>query len=720
MKNISILKKEYCTGCMLCFNICPRDAIEMVPDKEGFLFPHINSNCTNCGICASKCPILSQSFEKNACAENCYAVQCNDEDRFACSSGGAFKAIAYSAVESGGAVCGAALNSEFTKIKHIIVDKVADLEQLYKSKYIQSDIGVTYKEIRALLDIGKEVVFSGCPCQVAALRNYLNIEYSNLITVDILCHGVPSPMSFRYFVKEMNPWNKTVKRIDFRDKKYGWGTNLTIEFGDGTEIREPYNGTYFRAFLSGLNMRESCYHCQWASKKRAGDITLGDFWGCAEYDINLNDNKGTSIVLCNTLKGTNYLKRCEKYFKLLKLIPFDDAYRVSKKINWAFHTPTPENRLRKCFFKHLKSDGFYKATRYAERQIMDVGIVGWWVQNNRSNYGSTLTDYALGRYIESLGLSVAYISSPNFDRAYAGEFNKRYGYRMTAKYDYAGMRENNKYIDTFVVASDVLWFYDAMIQTGYTHMLDFVDDNKKKIAYAASFGKIDKFIPQEEMPKVKQLLSRFDAISMREQQGVEVLSGRFGLNAVRVLDPVFICDIKEWDEVIANAKLKLEGNYVFAYLMDPTPERARELKKFADRHNCRLVTIPDRQNNYQRKAEILADYGLLQNASLEDFLYCFKHAKYTVTDSFHGLCFSIIFRKPFYALINRARGASRFENLAQIFNLSDRLIENMFELNSNSKKSDELDYFKVEYNIEHEIEKSKEWLRLQLTTKKLT
>ena len=718
MNNIGILQKEYCTGCSMCANICHHNAISMISDTEGFLFPQVNLNCTNCGLCASRCPILSQSFEKNMVATHGYAIQCSDADRYLCSSGGAFKVIAYVTIKNGGVVCGAAYNSDYSHVEHVVVDSMKNLDRLYKSKYVQSDIGNTYKTLKHYLDQEKDVVFSGCPCQVAALKRYLNKEYKNLITVDLLCHGVPSPMAYKYFIKEKNPWNKTIKKVDFRDKKYGWGTNLTISFKDGTEVTEPYNGTYFRAFLSGLNMRQSCYHCQWASKSRTGDITLGDFWGCDGFSKDLNDAKGTSIVICNTPKGKEYVNRCKIYFKLFDEIAFNDVYRVSEKTNWAFHTPTPENKRRKCFFNHLKTDGFYKATRYAERQIMDVGIVGWWIQNNRSNYGSTLTDYALGKYIESLGLSVAYISPPNFDREYAGEFNKKYDYRMTTKYDYDGLVENNKYIDTFVVASDVLWFYDAMIQTGYMHMLEFVDDNKKKLAYAASFGKIDRFIPKEELPKVKYLLSRFDSISMREQQGVDVLRDKFSIESTRVLDPVFICDTKEWNPIIANSKLRLEKDYVFAYLMDPTPEKASELKKFADRHHCALITIPDRQNNYKEKSAILEKYGLIPNASLEDYLYCFKHAKYTVTDSFHGLCFSIIFRKPFYALVNRARGASRFEDLAGIFRLNNRLIENMKEINANATRNEDIDYTFVDGVIEKEIERSREWLRTNLAVQK--
>ena len=225
-------------------------------------------------------------------------------------------------------------------------------------------------------------------------------------------------------------------------------------------------------------------------------------------------------------------------------------------------------------------------------------------------------------------------------------------------------------------------------------------------------------IPAEEMPKAQYLLSRFDAISMREQQGVDVLKNKFSLQSCRVLDPVFLCDLNNWDIISNNSKLKIQEEYVFAYLMDPTAEKARQLKIFADRHSCKLITIPDRQNNYQEKAKILEQYGLIQNASLEDYLYCFKNAKYTITDSFHGMCFSIIYRKPFYAVINRDRGASRFEDLAKVFKLSDRLLEDMRELNVKPYRNDELDYSNSDRHIALEILKSKNWLYNQLISEK--
>lgn len=718
MNNVNMLQKSFCTGCGLCESVCPVHAIKMAENGEGFVFPIVTDKCIHCGLCAKKCPIISQSYCFNEQAEQCFAMQASDDVREKSSSGGVFFEIANDTIKKGGVVCAAAFNKEQDVLQHVIVDKKEDIDKLLKSKYVKSSTRFVFEKVKAEVDKGKTAVFCGCPCQVAAMKQFLGSENEKLVTIDLLCHGAPSPLAYKHFLAEKNSQHKQIKKVDFRDKRKGWGTNLTIEYEDNTSVEEEYNGTYFRAFLSGLNMMESCYSCPWSAKRRTGDITLGDFWGVEKYNPAWNDKKGTSLVLCNTKKGSDCIEKIKRKLKLAEELSFHDMFETSKEINWALHTPTPKNSMRKCFFRHLKKDGFYKATRYAERAIMDVGIVGWWVQNNRSNYGSTLTDYALGKYLESLGHSVAFISPPNFDRQYAGDFNKRYNYRMTAKYSYDDMKENNKYIDSFVVASDVLWFYDAMIQTGYTHMLDFVDDNKKKIAYSASFGKIDKFIPKEEQPRVKYLLSRFDFISMREEQGVEILRDKFNIPSVRMLDPVFLCDIGEWDKIIANATTKPEGDFVFAYLMDPTPQKAADIKEFAKRCGCKVAAIPDRQDNYEEKKKILKDCGLIDNATLEDYLYAFKNAKYVITDSFHGMCFSIIFRKSFYALVNRARGASRFESLATLFGLSNRLIESTAEIRNLSRENSELNYLTVEKYIEEEIEKSKEWLNSALSDPK--
>lgn len=711
IKNIKLLDKTLCTGCGLCLNVCPFGAIKMKADDEGFLFPDVDGKCTQCGLCAKKCPQLSHKVLENGRAE-CYAAQCEEPLRGSGSSGGVFAALAENIIHKKGAVCGAAFDNNFRELSLVSVTDQEHLKKLYKSKYVQSNVGKIYSETKERLERGETVLFSGCPCQIDALNTFLGKRYENLITVDILCHGVPSPLAYKKFLEEVSEGgNKQIVSVDFRDKKYGWGTLLSVAFADKTVHYDYYNGNYFRAFLSGLSMRESCFRCKYSQFARVGDITLGDFWGVKNYKASFDDGKGTSLIICNTPKGKRFLEEIKQRFAVLEQVPNKTVLEISEKANAALVRPTYKPQMRRCFFYHLKKgDSFSKSLRYAETSLLDVGILGWWNETPRSNYGSTLTNFALYRYILSLGLSAAMVSPPNFDRKYAGEFNKRYRYRMTAKYTSQEMAENNKYIDTFIVASDVLWYYDAFIKTGYFFMLDFVNDDKRKISYATSFGNTQRFFPKEEILKAHTLLNRFDGVSVREYEGVEICKNRLGITAAQVLDPVFICDRANYDELANNADRKTRGKFLFVYMLDPTPEKAEILGKIAKKLHLQLVAITDKQFNAEEKANILKKYGILEQASIEELVYHIKKADFIVTDSYHGMCFSLIFRKSFLALVNRARGASRFETLAEDFKIQDRMIENLREALDKPYLLQAMDYSEISNRIEEETERSKQWL----------
>lgn len=717
MKNIYLLDNKFCTGCGACMNICPTKAIVMQANADGFIYPRINEKkCTECGACANICPQLNQiQYQSNIPV--CYAAICKNKFRDLTSSGGIFCALANAFLEKGGIVFGAAFNDNFTEVRHIAVDNKKQLYKILKSKYVQSDTLDSFSQVKAYLENGKQVLFSGCPCQVDGLKRFLRKDYDNLLTVDILCHGVPSPAAYKSFLKEVSN-GRTAKSVDFRDKKYGWGTLISVEFDNETHY-DYYDGIYFKSFLSGLSMRESCFTCKYARPERVGDLTLGDFWGIKTYLEKLDDKKGTSFVLCNNKKAKAAIDALRSDISEIREIPFHIAVEIGKKANGALVRPTAMPSMRKCFFHHLnQGDSFSVAYRYAATSLLDVGILGWWIETPRSNYGSTLTNYALYKYLLSLGLSVALISPPNFDRQYAGEFNKRHGYRMTAQYTAENMNENNKYIDTFIVASDVLWYYDAFIKTGYFFMLDFVNDDKKKISYATSFGNTSRFFPPEEMLKARSLLKRFDAVSVREYEGVDICRERFDVQATQVLDPVFLCDTKEWDYLASLAERKTTGNYLFAYILDPSEEKAKKLERIADSKSLRLITITDKQFNTENKTDILKNFGLLKNASIEELVYHIKNASFVVTDSYHGMCFSLILRKPFIALINRSRGAARFETLAQDFGITDRMVENLDEVIKYPALLENVNYDKIAPKIESEISRSKTWLGNALNTEK--
>lgn len=710
MDNVSILEKKYCTGCSACLNVCPFGAIEMKTDEDGFSFPEINEKCTHCGLCAKICPALAEKIHLQN-EPKCFAVWADDNHRPKGSSGGVFACLAEHIVDQGGIVYGAAFEKGCRKLKHIGIEKKEDLPRIYKSKYVQSEIGTVFAEIKQHLDSKRQVLFSGTPCQVEGLRAYLKKDYDNLIAVDILCHGVPSPMAFNKFLDEVSN-GKEIVSVDFRDKKYGWGKHINIKFSDGSEFDEPYNGPYLRMFSNGTSLRDCCFNCKYAQSGRVGDITLGDFWGVAELNKNWNDNKGTSLVLCNSKKGLNVFKRIENQIEKISELSFNKMMDISTKTNGALVKPLAKPQMRKCFFYHLKrGDSFSKSLRYAEKALIDVGLLGWWIATDKSNYGSSLTCYALYEYVSSLGLSTAFVSPPGFDRANAGKFNYENAYRMTAKYDKANMKENNKYIDTFIVGSDVLWYYHAMIQSGYMFLLDFVDDSKKKIAYSTSFGNTKGFFPESEQLKAKSLLRRFDHVAVREFEAVDICDKKFGVDAVQVLDPVFLPDNSVWERLANRAEVRTEGDYMFAYMLDPDENKAKRLKEFAKKKGLKIVSITDKQFNPEFKNEVLKHCGVLTGASINDFIYHIMNAKYVVTDSYHGFCFSLVFRKQFATLVNRTRGGSRFDTLSSLLGVEERMIEDISELSTNPRILDELDYDRVSAVIERETERCQNWLK---------
>lgn len=709
MKKIDCLSHALCTGCGTCESLCPVRAIKMERDAEGFLFPAIRSNCIDCGRCAKACPAITHDLHTQQ-QPTCYAVWADQQHRPMGSSGGVFSCLAEHTVKKGGVVYGAAFDVGCRRLRHVGIETKKELCRLYKSKYVQSEVGDAYVRVKKDLEKGKPVLFSGCPCQVDGLKAFLGKDYDGLITVDILCHGVPSPLAFNRFLDEVAK-GREIESVDFRDKKYGWGKLIGVSFTDGSVHYDQWNGSYFRAFLSGLSMREACLHCQYAQPHRVGDITLGDFWGVDKYKEDWNDKQGTSLVMCSTGKGQRLMEDVSHWLTRKEEIPYETVVEISTRANGALIRPTAAPEMRKCFFQHIaRGDSFSKAVRYAEKAIMDIGITGWWIETPRSNYGSSLTCYALYRYLSDEGYSVAFISPPGFDRAGAGKFNKENGYRMTAKYDMAHMSENNKYIDTFIVGSDVLWYYDAMIRSGYTFLLDFVDDNHKKIAYSTSFGNLRGFFPQQVLPKVRQLIRRFDHIAVREFEGVEVCRERLGVEATHVLDPVFLVDPKHWGKMAEQAERKTEGNFLFAYMLDPTAEKAAELKKLSEKMGLKLVSITDKQFKPEEKLEILKDCGVLDKASLYEILYHLKNAEFIVTDSYHGYCFALVFRKSYLVLVNRSRGGARFDTLGELFHITDRFAKRVQDISGRDELHSPVDYTDLSARIESEADRSRKWL----------
>lgn len=302
---IQVIDKKRCSGCTSCASICPKNCISMSADEEGFLYPLVDvSSCIDCHLCETKCPVLNPLHERKP--KHCLAAKNNNEQiRLTSSSGGVFTAMAKNIINQGGVVCGV----EFDEIKmphHICVQSVDQIEKLVGSKYVQSRLENVFKEIKDHVTSGRKVLFTGTPCQVAGLNKFLGrlSEKDNLISVELCCHGVPSPLIWKKYLDELGVESSKIKTMTFRSKANGW-RNYSIDIQtDSLHLCEgKEQNAYMRGFLNNLYCRPICSDCKARSFATGSDISMGDFWGLPVYYPQKNDNRGQSLLLVLTEKG---------------------------------------------------------------------------------------------------------------------------------------------------------------------------------------------------------------------------------------------------------------------------------------------------------------------------------------------------------------------------------------------------------------------------------
>ena len=298
---------DMCTGCALCINICPQNAITMGKNNKGFIVPKVDNNlCSSCDKCKSICPQNGMPDVMSGESKISASWSKDDELRNRCTSGGVFYGLASKIICRNGVVYGAALNDKFD-VEHIRVDSKEELYRLVGSKYVQSNMSNVFKDISEDLLKGKPVLFSGTPCQNAAIKKYIDNDIQeNLYLIDIFCHGVPSPMFWRDYIDDKMDTIIDINEISFRDKTSGWTTySMRIESKKGdVYLNDMYNDPFLIAFRNDYIDCETCYECKYASTKRQGDITLGDFWGyVSEKFSKRNTDKGISAVMINSEKG---------------------------------------------------------------------------------------------------------------------------------------------------------------------------------------------------------------------------------------------------------------------------------------------------------------------------------------------------------------------------------------------------------------------------------
>ena len=300
----TLASPETCTGCAACLNACTHSAITMTTDAEGFLTPNVdNSKCVECKLCEKACPVISPLQDKGFMNPRAYAVW-SEPDRKVSSSGGAFSAFARYVLQQGGVVFGTAFDEEL-HCKHIEIQDIDGLAPLRGSKYVQSEIGDTFAQVRNHLRADRKVLFCGTPCQVAGLKNFLRKPYPNLLTLDLICHGVPSDAVFQGYLKKIsNRFAADVEGYEFRDRD-GWGKAPSVSVCGKFRRIYGVDALYMESFNASAIFRKCCYQCPYSSIPRVGDCTLGDFWGIGRYGNPFKHDtmKGVSLVLANTEQG---------------------------------------------------------------------------------------------------------------------------------------------------------------------------------------------------------------------------------------------------------------------------------------------------------------------------------------------------------------------------------------------------------------------------------
>ena len=711
---IRLADKNKCTGCCACLNSCPFGALQMTTDRYGFFRPHIDEKkCTACGQCEKACPILYTPVigrEK----PGCYAAWAPDEIRQVSSSGGIFSILAKWIFQQGGIVYGVGehgagkFDFPFVRMK-----TEADLQAARGSKYVQAYAGLVYQQVRNDLKDGKKVLFTGTPCQAAALRKIIGEDASNLYIVDVVCHGVPSQKMFRECLATHISLEKT-EHCYFRDKSLGWqATNLLITGQNGTINYIPYEKSYYeKAFHQYIDLQDSCYDCPFCGLKRQGDLTIGDFWGVDAYKKDWNDGKGTSLILANTDKGDFLLKSILPLLTRLESVPL--AYAIGNRLHEI--SPVPRERFR--FLDAWEKKSVYEAIKEAVDNHFDIGLVGDW---GVENYGANITYYALYAFLhEQMGYDVLLIERPanavwkpkNPPTLFQKVPYPEYAMARYAQ-DKGKLFAFNEKCDAFIVGSDQIWNNDLYHAFGEWADLNWVDNSHRKIAYATSFGRDEVLESNRDRVVRKHFFERFDAISVREDTAVPLMKKQYGVESTQVLDPVFLCEKEKYNELTKDScpLLLSEPAFIFSYTLDMNEEKRELLHQAAQLSGNEVIIAGDAAKSSSDEGAEVGNWKA--NLSLEEWLAHIQTCQFMITDSFHGMCFAIINHKPFIAIVNQHRGATRFYSLLKQLGLEDRAFNSIHEAGKNLRKLffEPIDWENVDEKLAEARKHSLEWLK---------
>lgn len=550
-------------------------------------------------------------------------------------SGGMFYSLSKYVLDKKGVVYGASYTDDFKDVEIVRCDNIANLDKLLCAKYMMSNIrhDKNAKLLKDDLESGKLVLYTGLPCQIHAIKNKLDRDYDNLICVECVCHGSLPATIWHDYLNSIT--NKKVTSVNMRDKRLGWNDyGMSIKFEDGSEFFEKHqDNKYMKAFLSDKYLNKSCYDCKFKNDFSKADLSIGDFWGASKDNIPFDKKLGVNVVVINTEKGLKLFNSLDDVDKkeLTKELASKWNGGMSNKIN-----TTSVNYNKSIFNKQNK-----------------VAIL---TLNFNDNIGGVLQSYALQKFLNN-----------NFYDAVTLQSHDYWHHLSFVKSNLKCRTVNNfsnikNDYDSYIVGSDQVWRRDFISgkwaecwKTWRPLFLDFAKDwNVNKIAYSASYGN-NNFDFKDVMSSVTDCLNRFDAISMREVDATKYIGELTKSDVVTTCDPTMLLTKEDYMNVCKNIPNKESG--LFAYILDK---------------NMQLENIICKSN--------IKRMSLKQN-SVEDWLACYRDCKCVVTDSYHGVVFSIIFNKPFICVYNKGRGGSRFDTLIELFGIKDRVVTSEEEVN---------------------------------------